>query len=100
MTGSIPGIAASTSDTCELGAAPKPVAAPENSLACEFTWAWISMPTTTSQSPVAPLISFEVLTGEDLVGASIIVPWASLRHGAGIARSADAVKGRDAGPAH
>jgi hypothetical protein len=34
------------------------------------------------------LISFEVLTG-----AFIVVPWVVLRRGAGIARSAEAVKG-------
>src|SRR5207247_5079701 len=60
ITGSMPGMAASTSDTCELGAPPKAVEAPENSLDCEVTWAWISMPMTTSQSPVAPLISFDL----------------------------------------
>src|ERR1700693_714036 len=64
----MPGIAASTSETCELGSAPNAVAAPENSLAREFTWAWTSMPTTTSQSPVAPLIN---LLG---VAASITIP--------------------------
>ena len=63
ITGSMPGIAASTSDTCALGAAPNAVAAPENSFACEFTWAWISMPMTTSQSPVAPLMSLLVFVG-------------------------------------
>ena len=54
MTGSMPGIAASTSDTCEFGAPPKSVEAPENSLECESTCACTSMPITTSQSPVAP----------------------------------------------
>jgi hypothetical protein len=54
ITGSMPGIAASTSETWEFGAAPKAVAAPENSLALETTWAWISRPITTSQSPVTP----------------------------------------------
>ena len=54
MTGNMPGIAASTSDTWLLGSAPNAVDAPENSLDFEVTWAWISMPTTTSQSPVAP----------------------------------------------
>src|SRR5262249_33944531 len=37
-----------------LGAAPNSVEAPENSLAFDSTWAWTSMPTMTSQSPVAP----------------------------------------------
>ena len=36
------------------------VEAPENSLACEVTWACTSMPMTTSQSPVAPLTSLAV----------------------------------------
>ena len=52
ITGSMPGIAASTRLTWLLGAPPKAVEAPENSLALEVTWAWTSMPTTTSQSPV------------------------------------------------
>ena len=55
ITGSMPGMAASTSETWLLGAPPNAVDAPENSLACESTWAWTSMPMTTSQSPVAPL---------------------------------------------
>jgi putative heme-binding domain-containing protein len=37
MTGSIPGIAASTKETFALGSAPKAVEAPENSLAAEAT---------------------------------------------------------------
>jgi hypothetical protein len=61
MTGSMPGMAASTSETCSFGSAPNPVEAPENSLAWLVTWAWISMPTTTSQSPVAPLMSLWAL---------------------------------------
>src|SRR5262249_3169487 len=61
ITGSIPGMAASTSDTCELGSPPNAVEAPENSFALEVTCAWTSMPITTSQSPVAPLMSFEGL---------------------------------------
>src|SRR5579871_4151105 len=60
ITGSIPGMAASTSDTCEFGSPPNAVAAPENSFDFELTWAWTSSPITTSQSPVAPLMSFEV----------------------------------------
>jgi hypothetical protein len=63
ITGSIPGIAASTSDTCELGSPPNAVDAPEKSFDCEVTCAWISIPMTTSQSPVAPLMSFEDLRG-------------------------------------
>src|SRR5689334_7908967 len=61
MTGSIPGIAASTSETWVLGSPPKAVDAPENSFEFEVTWAWISMPITTSQSPVEPLISLPVV---------------------------------------
>src|SRR5258708_1802559 len=57
----MPGIAASTSETWLLGAPPNSVEAPENSLEFEVTWAWTSIPMTTSQSPVAPLISFEGL---------------------------------------
>src|SRR5436190_4110664 len=60
MTGNMPGIAASTNDTCELGSPPNSVDAPENSLALEVTWAWISIPITTSQPPSAPLINFDV----------------------------------------
>src|SRR5262245_9672029 len=59
----MPGMAASTSETCELGSPPKAVEAPENSFDCEVTWAWISMPMTTSQLPVAPLIRFDLADG-------------------------------------
>ena len=48
ITGSIPGIAASTGDTCEFGAPPNSVEAPENSFAFDETCAWTSMPITTS----------------------------------------------------
>src|SRR5437879_6682101 len=58
----MPGIAASTSETWLLGSPPNSVDAPENSFDFEVTWAWISMPITTSQSPVWPLISFPGLT--------------------------------------
>src|SRR5262249_199039 len=58
ITGSMPGIAASTSETCELGSPPNSVEAPEKSFDCEVTWAWTSRPITTSQSPVAPGMSF------------------------------------------
>src|SRR5580693_498492 len=54
----MPGIAASTSETCEFGSPPNAVEAPENSLEREVTCAWTSRPTITSQSPVAPLMSF------------------------------------------
>src|SRR5215468_3382271 len=57
MTGSMPGIAASTSETWALGAPPNCVEAPENSFALEATCACTSIPTTTSHSPVAPLMS-------------------------------------------
>src|SRR5262245_54208732 len=62
MTGSMPGIAASTSETWVLGSPPKAVDAPEKSFDFEVTWAWISMPMTTSQSPVEPLISLPLVT--------------------------------------
>ena len=62
ITGSMPGIAASTSETCELGSPPNSVDAPEKSLAREVTWACTSMPTMISQSPVAPLMSLEGFT--------------------------------------
>ena len=56
-TGSMPGIAASTRLTCVFGSAPNAVAAPENSLALvAVTCAWTSRPTTTSHSPVSPLM--------------------------------------------
>src|ERR1700704_4598205 len=55
----MPGMAASTSDTCELGSPPNAVEAPENNFDCEVTCACTSTPMTTSQSPVAPLISFD-----------------------------------------
>src|SRR3546814_14818582 len=51
----LPGMAASTSDTCVFGSAPNAVAAPENSLALVVIWAWTSRPITTSHSPVSPL---------------------------------------------
>src|ERR1700722_549643 len=54
----MPGIAASTSETCELGSPPNAVDAAENSFERDVTWAWTSRPTITSQSPVAPLMSF------------------------------------------
>jgi hypothetical protein len=57
MTGSIPGIAASTKATLELGSDPKAVDAPENNLAFDETWAWISIPMTSSQSCLAPAIT-------------------------------------------
>ena len=65
----MPGMAASMSDTCEFGSPPNAVDAPENNLACEVTWACTSMPMTTSQSPVAPLISFDFGTGASIVAS-------------------------------
>ena len=56
ITGSMPGIAASTRETWVLGSAPKAVGAVEKSLASETTWAWTSSPTAISQSPSRPLI--------------------------------------------
>ncbi len=58
MTGSMPGMAASTRETLALGSLPKAVEEPEKSFAFDVTCAWISMPMITSQSPVAPLMSF------------------------------------------
>ncbi len=54
MTGSMPGMAASTRLTLALGAAPKAVEAPENNFASEMTCACTSRPMMISQSPVAP----------------------------------------------
>ena len=54
ITGSMPGIAASTSETLALGSAPKRVEAPENSFASERTWACTSIPMTISHSPSTP----------------------------------------------
>ena len=61
ITGSMPGIAASTSETWLLGSAPNSVAAPENSFEREATCACTSRPTMTSHSPVAPSIKFLLL---------------------------------------
>ena len=61
ITGSMPGMAASTSDTWLLGSPPNSVEAPENSFDLDVTWACTSMPMTTSQSPVAPLINLSGL---------------------------------------
>src|SRR5437016_9382101 len=69
ITGSIPGIAASTSETCALGSPPNSVEAPENSFEREVTCACTSMPMTTSQSPVAPLMYLQGL-GSVLIGLS------------------------------
>src|SRR5215475_14235023 len=58
----MPGMAASTKETCELGSPPNAVAAPENSFDCEVTCAWTSMPMTISQSPLAPLMSLDCIS--------------------------------------
>ena len=58
ITGSIPGMAASTRETLEFGSAPKAVEAPENSFDCEATWACTSIPITSSQSSLTPAITF------------------------------------------
>src|ERR1700681_4625703 len=60
ITGSMPGIAASTNETCEFGSPPKAVEALEKSFAFEVTWAWTSSPITTSHAPLPPLISFDL----------------------------------------
>src|SRR6476620_4566843 len=57
----MPGIAASTSETWLFGSPPNAVDAPENSFEFEVTWAWTSMPITTSQLPVEPLISLPLV---------------------------------------
>ena len=74
ITGSMPGMAASTRETWLFGSPPKAVEAPENSFAWLVTWAWISMPTTISQSPVAPLMSFFGLTGAFMRPWPLCVP--------------------------
>jgi len=57
ITGNMPGIAASTKATFELGSEPNSVEAPEKSLAFEATWAWTSRPITSSQSDLAPAMT-------------------------------------------
>src|SRR5437879_13253821 len=74
MTGSMPGMAASTRETCALGSPPNAVEAPGTSFDCEATWAWTSMPTTTSQSPVAPLMSFELGAAVFIIGSKPLSP--------------------------
>ena len=71
MTGSMPGMAASTSETCEFGGAPKPVEAPENSFERDVTCAWTSSPTMISQSPVAPLMNLECCACADMSEAFV-----------------------------
>src|ERR1700687_3492653 len=75
ITGSMPGIAASTSDTCEFGSPPHAVEAPEKSVYCEGTWGRISRPLTPPQPPVAPLISFDFVGGAfiDLPSSNVLL---------------------------
>ena len=63
ITGSMPGMPASMKETWLLGSAPNSVEAPENSLDLDRTWAWTSMPITTSQSPVWPLMQLVEVAG-------------------------------------
>ena len=69
----MPGMAASTSDTCALGSPPKVVEAPENSLERDVTWAWISMPTMISQAPVVPWTRLWGLAWMVMVGSRRLV---------------------------
>jgi hypothetical protein len=50
----MPGIAASTNETFELGSLPNWVDAPENNFDCDETCACTSMPITNSQSCFEP----------------------------------------------
>src|SRR5688572_28284820 len=63
IIGSMPGKPASTRLTWVFGSAPNSVAAPENSLDLEITWAWTSRPRMTSHLPVLPSIRFFSSTG-------------------------------------
>ena len=56
ITGSIPGIAASTKDTLVFASDPKDAEAPENNLDLLEICACISSPITISHTPVSPLI--------------------------------------------
>src|ERR1700731_4698709 len=73
MTGSMPGIAASTSETWLLGSPPNAVEAPENSFDFEATWACTSRPTMISQSPLAPEMRFfePTVLGLSCMGCSL-----------------------------
>src|ERR1700684_1382408 len=79
MTGSMPGIAASTSETWLLGSPPNSVEAPENSFEFEMTWAWTSRPITISQSPVVPLISLLTAALMLLLFRAALTPSAPIR---------------------
>src|SRR5262245_10983885 len=85
MTGSMPGMAASTSETWLFGGPPKAVEAPENSLALEATCACTSRPITVSQSPVAPRMRLGLAVavllmrrGPSLVEGATAQAWPSL----------------------
>src|SRR5690606_35359422 len=67
-----------------FGAAPKSVEAPENSLDSDRTWAWTSMPMTTSQSPVSPAKICGCLISRGSIRA--LAPW---RDGDGQAQKGD-----------
>src|SRR3954451_7532844 len=91
-TGSMPGIAASTRLTCVFGSAPNAVAAPENSLdAVAVICAWTSSPTTTSQSPVAPL------TRKGTAASAIVGLGSDQREGRKVGPKTTRVTGQDAG---
>src|ERR1019366_9585967 len=79
MTGSMPGIAASTSETWLFGSPPNSVEAPENNLDFEMTWAWTSRPITISQSPVVPLISLLAAVLMLLLARAALTPSAPIR---------------------
>src|ERR1700729_1542998 len=85
----MPGIAASTSETWLLGSPPNSVEAPENSFEFEVTWAWTSMPITTSQSPVVPLISLLTAALMPLLSRAAQTPSAPIRFPANRSRPVD-----------
>src|SRR5579863_3112267 len=76
ITGSMPGMPASTNETWALGSAPNSVEAPENSLDLDRTWACTSRPITTSHSPVWPLMNLDVgdLDAMDLDSCALMPP--------------------------
>ena len=76
ITGSIPGIAASTNATLELDSDPNSVDAPENNFALELIWACTSIPITSSQSCLAPEITLGF--GVSYVRSSIVPPCCSI----------------------
>src|SRR5262245_54143143 len=66
ISGCMQGMAKWTSGTCELVSQPHEVEAPDNSFARDVTWACTSKPITTSQSPVAPLMNFDFISGASI----------------------------------